>query len=319
MNSNNDKKSAALARSITKSGSIQTYYTARLMVDKDLVDDFFRAYAYFRWIDDEIDVSLRSNDERTTFITNQRELIDNLYKKKEISELTDEEEMLRDLVNNDRGEDSGLQSFIRNMFAIIEFDAHRNDRLISRDELDWYVNTLGKSVTDGLLFFIGNWNAYPESENRYLAGIAAHISHLLRDMHKDIADGFINIPKEYLELHRINYEDMGNPAYRAWVEERVELARGYFIKGKQYLNGINNLRCKIVGHWYCARFEVVLDTIEQDEYILRKEYHERRRVSTWLKIVWLAVYLSIYHLLQPNKPYKGEKNNQSTARPSLPK
>lgn len=319
MNSGNDKKSAALARSITRSGSIQTYFTARLMVDRDLVDDFCRAYAYFRWIDDEIDVSLLSNDERSTFISSQRGLIYNLYNKKKTDELTDEEEMLRDLINNDRGENSGLQSFIRNMFAIIEFDAHRSGRLINQDELDWYVTTLGKSVTDGLLYFIGNRNAYPQSENRYLAGIAAHISHLLRDMHKDIADGFINIPKEYLELHGISHEDLGNPAFKDWIEERVELAREYFIEGKQYLNGINNLRCKIVGHWYCARFEVVLDTIEQDGYILRKEYHERRRISTWLKIIWLAAYLSFYHLLQQNKPYKGDKDNQSGTRPSFPK
>jgi hypothetical protein len=46
---------ATLARSITWAGSKQTYYTARLMVDRDLMDDFYRAYAYFRWADDMID------------------------------------------------------------------------------------------------------------------------------------------------------------------------------------------------------------------------------------------------------------------------
>lgn len=51
---------AALARSITRAGSKQAYYTARLMVDKDLVNDFNRAYAYFRWLDDIIDVSSQS-------------------------------------------------------------------------------------------------------------------------------------------------------------------------------------------------------------------------------------------------------------------
>ena len=46
---------ASLARSITLAASKQTYYTARLLVDRDLVDDFFRAYAYFRWADDIVD------------------------------------------------------------------------------------------------------------------------------------------------------------------------------------------------------------------------------------------------------------------------
>ena len=50
-----DDATAALARSITLAGSKQTYYTARLMVDKDLVDDFYRAYPYFRWADDIVD------------------------------------------------------------------------------------------------------------------------------------------------------------------------------------------------------------------------------------------------------------------------
>jgi hypothetical protein len=62
---------AALAQAITRASSKQTYYTARLMVDKDLIDDFFRAYAYFRWADDIIDVSSRSDDERISFIKRQ--------------------------------------------------------------------------------------------------------------------------------------------------------------------------------------------------------------------------------------------------------
>jgi phytoene/squalene synthetase len=301
MSSSNNDSSAILARSITRSGSIQTYFTARLMVDKDLVDDFFRAYAYFRWIDDVIDISSRSDEERLRFISNQRRLIDSLYDQEPVVELTPEEEILKDLINNDRGENSGLQSFIRNMFAIIEFDAQRKGRLISESELDWYVKTLGRSVTDGLLYFIGNGNPYPESENRYQAGIAAHISHLLRDMHQDNADGFINIPREYLEANRLSHEDMNDPAYKDWVRQRVELAQELFAEGKSYLDGIGVLRAKIVGYWYCARFEVVLDTIEGDEYLLREEYHERRRVSTWLKIIWLGISLSFRHFFRQNK------------------
>lgn len=302
MSSGNNDPSATLARSITRSGSIQTYYTTRLMVDKDLVDDFFRAYAYFRWIDDVVDVSSQSDEERLSFISGQRRLIDNLYDQETVAELAPEEEILEDLINNDRGENSGLQSFIRNMFAIIEFDSLRKGRLISEGELDWYVNTLSKSVTDGLLYFIGNGNPYPESENRYQAGIAAHISHLLRDMHQDDADGFINIPREYLEERSISHEDVHDPAYKDWVRKRVELARELFVEGKRYLDELDVLRCKIVGHWYCTRFEVVLDTIERDEYLLREEYHERRRISTWLKIIWLAVSLSLRHYFHRYKP-----------------
>jgi len=297
MSSDNNDHSAVLARSITKAGSSQTYYTANLMVDKDLVDDFFRAYAYFRWIDDVIDVTAESDEERLSFMSNQSQLIEDLYEHKPISDLVPEEEILQDLIDNDRGENSGLQSFICNMFAIIEFDAQRKGRLISSDELDWYVNTLGRSVTDGLLYFIGNGSPYPDSENRYQAGIAAHISHLLRDTDQDNRDGFFNIPREYLEERGIERGDVNNQAYKDWVRMRVESARVRFEEGKQYLDELDVLRTKIVGYWYCARFEVVLDTIEKDGYQLRDEYHERRQIGTWLKITWLGVCLSVKHLL----------------------
>jgi phytoene/squalene synthetase len=302
-------KSAELARSITRSGSIQTYFTARLMVDKDLVDDFFRAYAYFRWIDDVIDLDGKTAHERAVFISKQKNLIDSFYQHSESNSLIPEEKILKDLINNDRGENSGLQSFIRNMFAIIEFDAHRKGRFISQDELDWYVNTLGKSVVDGLLYFIGNASNYPESGDKYSAGVAAHISHLLRDMRQDCLDGFINIPQEHLDANAIEHSDFENSDYKNWVKARVNLARKYFVEGKQYLDGLDNLRVKVVGHWYCARFEVVLDTIENDGYILRREYNERRRISTWIKIFWLGLYLSTLHLINQLIP-KPRKESQ---------
>ncbi len=49
---------ARLARRITWASSKQSYLTARLLADRDLADDCLRAYAYFRWADDRIDISL---------------------------------------------------------------------------------------------------------------------------------------------------------------------------------------------------------------------------------------------------------------------
>jgi phytoene/squalene synthetase len=287
---------AALARSITWASSKQTYYTARLMVDKDLVHDCYRAYGYFRWADDIIDVSSQSSDERISFIRRQRELIDRLYRNERPDDLTPEEEIITDLISHDRGGNSRLQSFIRNFLAILEFDAYRKGRLISQQELTWYSNCLGKSVTDGIQYFIGNGHPYPATEDCYLAATAAHITHMLRDMVLDTADGYINIPREYLEAHGISREDVDSPPFRAWVRGRVEQARGYFREGKRYLDELDVLRCKIAGYWYCARFEGVLDTIERDGYILRAVYNERRKLSTRLKMAWLGVSVALRHI-----------------------
>ncbi len=286
---------AALARSITWNGSKQTYYTVRLMVDRGLVDDCYRAYAYFRWADDVIDVESQSSDERISFIQRQRELIERLYNNEPPGDLTPEEEMVADLIRHDRGGNK-LGSYVLKFLDVIEFDAYRKGRLISQDELTWYSDCLGKSVTDGIQYFIGNGYPYPATEDRFLAATAAHIAHMLRDMVEDIAEGFINIPREYLEAHGISAQDIHSPPFRAWVRERVEQAREYFSEGKRYLDELDVLRCKIVAHWYCARFDGVLDAIERDDYVLRPRYDERRKLSAWFKIACLGVSVVLRHV-----------------------
>jgi len=298
--------SAALARSITRASSKQSYMTARLLVDRNLVDDCYRAYGYFRWADDVVDVPAPvgapndilapSNGEGVSFIKRQRALIERLYQNGQAEDLTPEEEIIADLIGNDRGENSGLQSFIRNFLAIIEFDAHRRGRLISQQELTWYSDRLGKAVTDAIQYFIGHGHPYPDGNLRYLGATAAHITHMLRDMMEDTADGYINIPREYLEAHGIGPHDVKSPPFRAWVQERVEQARAYFRQGKGYIDGLEVLRCKIAAHWYCARFEGVLDAIERDGYVLRPAYSERSKLSTWLKMAGLAFSITIQHM-----------------------
>ena len=160
----NSHFTATIAKSITRSASKQSYYTAKFMVDMELVNDFYRAYAYFRWVDDIIDETPLSLEERTLFILSQRKLIDSLYKNEKTLELSRGEQIISDLIKHDKEENSKLQSFIRNMFAIVEFDAHRKDELISVEQLEWYSNCLAKSVTDGLQYFIGNGHSYPSAK-----------------------------------------------------------------------------------------------------------------------------------------------------------
>jgi phytoene/squalene synthetase len=289
---------AALARSITRASSRQTYYTARLLVDKELVDDCYRAYAYFRWADDVVDDVSQSREERISFVRRQKDLIDRLYRDERPDDLTRHEELIADVINSNGDENSGLSSFIRRFLAILEFDAHRRGDFISEEELAWYSECLGTAVTDCIQYFIANGHPYPVAENQYLAANAAHVTHMLRDMVGDVSDGFINIPREYLEAHGLSPGDVDSPLFRAWVRERVELARGYLRAGKRYLDGLDVLRCKIAGYWYCARFEGVLAAIERDGYVLRPAYSERRKLSTWLKMAYLSFSITLRHIVR---------------------
>jgi hypothetical protein len=88
------------------------------------------------------------------------------------------------LINHDRGENSGLQSFIRNFMAVIEFDAYRRGRLISKNELEWYSNCLAKAVTKaGAATQIG-WNPGRPKLPMYVSGT---LCKLPVDKHKGVS------------------------------------------------------------------------------------------------------------------------------------
>ena len=284
---------AALARSITKLSSKQTYLTARLLADRNLADDCMRAYAYFRWADDMIDVSIQSSSERTTFINRQKMLIDHLYMGDRPIGITPEEEMLADLVAHDRGSDSGLRSFIHNFMAVIEFDALRRGRQVSRKELDVYTTWLATAVMDGLQYFIGNGHPHPKTMDRTQAVVGAHIAHMLRDTLEDVPAGYINIPLEEIRERNIRIEDPDSDVFRAWVREQVDRAEGCIQAGKGYVDRLDILRCKLAGAWYCARFEWYLNKIKRDGYRLRNGYPERRALTTWVKMIALGLSITV--------------------------
>ena len=259
------------------------------------MDDCLRAYAYFRWADDMIDITLSGDVERTVFINRQKALIDSLYQGLRPDDLSPEEDMLADLIAHDRGPDSGLRSFIRNFMSVIEFDAPPPRTVTGSHELAVYTTCLATAVMDGLQYFIGNGHPYPKTNDRAMAVTGAHITHMLRDLLEDLSTGLVNIPAEYLESHGISVKNEMSEQFRPWVREQVELAWNCFQAGKTYIDSLEVLRCKLAGVWYCARFECVLNAIERDGYRLRAEYPERHALKTWLEMLWLGAVTTWKH------------------------
>ncbi len=287
---------AALARKITFHESKQSYFTMRLLVDKDLVDDSYRAYAYFRWADDVVDEELKTRVDRLAFIRGQRALIERLYDGEQPEGLRTEERMIAELVRHDRGPHSRLRSYIENFLAIIEFDAERKGRRITEAELRIYTDRLALAVTDAILYFIKNGHPYPDDERGIAGARAAHVTHMLRDMREDLSEGYANIPEEYLEEHGIAPGEIESPAFRAWVKSRVEEAREDFRVGKAYIDSLDVLRTKIAARWYCARFEHILETIEKDGYRLRADYDDEKTAVRWVQMTGLALKVALRHV-----------------------
>lgn len=298
-----------LAVNITQHASRQTYYTIRLLADRNRAADAYRAYAYFRWVDDVLDAEpgagkgqhlpdsasvttwvpkpAAANQARRVFLQRQQALLEKAYCGDSLCNLCPEEEMLSELVRNDTEQNSGLQCYLRNMMAVMAFDVARRSRLISQAELHTYTHSLAVAVTEALHYFIGHDDASPHNQARYLAVSAAHITHLLRDTVEDTQAGYFNIPCEMLN-HYATMPDLHSEAYRAWVRHRVALARTYFKQGKAYLHQVENARCRLAGFAYIARFEWLLNTIEKEDYCLRAQYNDRKSILSGVEISFLA-------------------------------
>jgi phytoene/squalene synthetase len=289
------------ASAITKAASKQTYYTIRFLADRARVDDAYRAYGYFRWVDDILDSDSGSEcvlseveaSERRAFLERQESLLEKCYRGEIPRDANIQEKMLVELVQHDHEKNSGLQSYLRNMMQVMDFDTRRRGRLISQLELNEYTRWLASAVTEALHYFIGHDSFAPQDETRYLAVSGAHITHMLRDTFEDVRAGYYNIPREVLEENHIGPQDVQSDAYRAWVKSRVSLAREYFEAGRGYFAQVQNPRCRLACFAYIARFDWLLDTLEREGYCLRPQYDERKHLRTGLRMSWLALSSTI--------------------------
>jgi hypothetical protein len=294
-------KKLKLAASITRSGSKQTYYTLRFLADSDRLQDALRGYAYFRWVDDQLDVDTGTQQEKLAFLDRQCSLLDACYRRESPVTSADEEQMLVDLVRGNPDKESGLGVYLYNMMGVMSFDVERCGRGITQAQLAHYSLMLSKAVTEYMFYFIGHDDPPPQGVARYQAVIGAHIVHMLRDLLCDIDVGYYNFPGELSHREHISIGDIHSQVFRQWVFERVQLAHECFMAGREYISRVKNLRCRLAGFTYLARFEWMLRAIERDQYCLRAAYPERKKVGV---ILWMAWYVIVSLMRLPRKNFK---------------
>jgi hypothetical protein len=292
----------SLAAAITKAASKQTYHTIRFLVDRPLVEDAFRAYAYFRWVDDVIDaVSSNGFDAgdterllRMRFLERQTSLLEACLSGDEPGEVDGHEAMLVELARDAGRTDPRLVAYLRHMMLVMAFDVGRRGRLVSAQELDDYTHWLAVAVAEAMLYFIGNEAAAPDDETRYAAVSGAHIIHMLRDTHADVRAGYFNVPREVLAASSIGPADVRCDAYRAWVRDRVLLARAHFEDGYTYFARTESRRHRLAGIAYMARFEWLIETLERNGFTLQEEYADAPSLATGLRMAGHVVSSLVY-------------------------
>lgn len=289
-----------LGSAITRAASKQTYYTIRFLVDRDRVDDAYRAYAYFRWVDDVLDADAPrastaddlQRSERIRFLERQASLLEQCLRGSPPPDASHQEAMLIELVGHDDRPDERLETYLRQMMLVMDFDARRRGRLVSAAELDEYTRRLAVAVTEAMHYFIGSDAPAPSDPNRYHAVSGAHILHMLRDTYADVRAGYFNVPRDILEAHSITPEDIDSPGYREWVERRVRRARADLDAGRAYFARHPSRRHRLAGLAYIARFEWLAWTLERDGFKVRPDYaegeslrtklHKARQVASWM-------------------------------------
>jgi phytoene/squalene synthetase len=286
-----------LASAITEAASKQTFYTIRFLVDRSRTDDAYRAYAYFRWMDDVLDAGgsassvgyERQRLERDQFLDRQRSLLDRCLQGHPPRDVNAREAMLVDLVRHADPAGGALEAYLRHMMLVMDFDVRRRGRLISDVELNEYTRWLAIAVTEAMHHFIGNGAPAPRDESRFRAVAGAHILHMLRDTWTDLRAGYFNVPREWLERFSIGPRDLHCEAYRTWVAARVGLARADFEAGRAYYGRVQSLRHRLAGLAYMARFEWLIEQLERDEFRLRPRYDDVPSLGTGLRMSWLTI------------------------------
>lgn len=270
----------AFAARATRRASLQSYLTIRLLADRRYRDDAFALYAYFRWLDDEVDERLRGPAERLALVARERRIL--AGRAADDDPLGPAERLLADLLRTPAGtprpDAGGSRRSVAAMLDVMEFDAGRRGRPLTCGELEGYTRNLAVAVTEALHHCIGHDQWSPRDETRYVAVAGAHVVHMLRDLTEDRDAGYLNLPADAGPSGDPGAFDPDDPAVRAWVRERVRLARACFAVGRGYLARVECARCRLAGHAYIARFEWVLDAVERDGYRLRDAYPER---ATW--------------------------------------
>lgn len=283
----------ALAASITRAASLQSFLTIRWLADPAYRCDGFGLYAYFRWLDDMVDECLDAQEARLALVAAQRAVLEAAVQGQDPGRLGPQEGLLVRLVERQRGRgpapavgagrprpsaDDGLVLSLRSMLDVMQFDAARRPGAVDQGALDGYTQRLAVAVTEALHHCIGHGMGAPHGPERYVAVRGAHVTHMLRDLVEDLDAGYVNLPAELAGSGRPTLEELHEPEVRAWVRDRVALARSCFAAGRRAFADVESGRCRLAGHAYVARFEWVLDAIEHDGYRLRAAYPQR---ATW--------------------------------------
>ena len=269
------------------------FWVGRILFSPTYFPLFCLCYAYFRWLDDQIDAPDISKFKAELCIQKQNKLIslfvDGIDTNKD--NLNPYEKMLILLLTLDKQLGSHLRSNILEMFAALEFDVIRRNKYCNGNSLNDYSRKIGGSFTEFILICTTRKTINVKTIECFrLAGYAAHNIHLLRDFYEDLQLGYINISREDIIKFGFENHDLKSVDINPWVRFRVQICKQYIHDCFIIIKSINSLKVYFLFLIISAPYVFFAQKIEENNYELHT-YHENAKNSTFIKIKNILSYL----------------------------
>lgn len=228
----------------------------------------FRAYEYFRWVDDYIDDKKTLTKDAKRLLSREIRLISTLYSHKPITPTYIFEEYISSVISEDYENRNGMQEIINGFFCALSWDVRRRNRIPTAKELTSYSQYLGCSYSQGITYGLN----YHPTDSRFLevsnnCGVAAHITHMLRDFFIDLEIGYINISKEDIEKYHINLSSNRQDlkmALSPWCKDQFLKTQNLFNQGLNSINKLPGFRARFAFRLISIRYLLILKKVKRD-------------------------------------------------------
>lgn len=232
-----------------KSKNRFTYIFWNLFFSRDQIPVLFLTYAFFRWLDDMVDENSNSIEFSKLLIDREVNNLVSLYAGIDVVPEYDEENYLIAVVKNDLQKEEILRKIIEDFFSAISWDLRRRNSIPEQCELNRYSYLLGQSYSQGMVIGLG----YKSYDPRFIhigeyCGVAAHLTHLMRDLFIDLDLGYINISKEDVDKYHIDFK--ANPVdfknqLKPWFIETINRTFRLYNKGMNFIPLLPSFKAKV--------------------------------------------------------------------------
>ena len=182
-------------------------------------------YAYFRYVDDIIDSTVISLNEKREFLKRQRSLLNHWYKRESAEEIINEyENIAQVLVAKDLIFTTQIKSYLFRLLDSMEYDLERQESgtIFSREQIRIYNMEL--FLSNCQLFFLG-FTGRTIDESKALLGLMDMSNEYatIKDLEEDIKAGIIKISIEDIDAYKLvvkNRRLVIDDNLKKWFEDK---------------------------------------------------------------------------------------------------